>query len=269
MPKDIFVKIKRKKAFDAQWYLQEKRTDWVLPLVLKARAKKLQNKPFLQYQNQKPLTFEQVNALANKIANGLIKMGVKKGERVAVLLTNCTDYVLIWFGILKAGAVMAPINTAYKMDFLQYVIDNSDSRVLFVSEEYLDRIAPIQDKIPQLERIVVWKRGREKELENMGVNQKPLILYNEFIRTSSAREPDTDIRFIDVARLMYTSGTTGRSKGVIKSHAADYYSARGYVEAFDITRNDVLFTCLPLFHSNAQVLSIYLSTRHLLPGLRS
>ncbi len=90
MPKDIFVKIKRKKAFDAQWYLQEKRTDWVLPLVLKARAKTLQNKPFLQYQNQKPLTFKQVNALANRIANGLIKMGIKKGERVASCSTITT-----------------------------------------------------------------------------------------------------------------------------------------------------------------------------------
>jgi crotonobetaine/carnitine-CoA ligase len=258
MPKDIYMKIERRKPLDPDWYLREKREKWVLPLILKDRAKKLKHKPFLQYQNEEPLSFKEVNTLANKIANGLIKLGIKKGDRVAVLMPNYTDYILIWFGILKAGGTMAPINTAYKMDFLQYIIDNSDSRVLFVAEEYLERIVPIQDRIPQVEKIiVVWTRNGKRDFQNMGITSKSLISYKELLDESSSEEPDINIRFIDAARLMYTSGTTGRSKGVTKSHAADYYSARGYVELAEIDENDVLFTCLPLFHSNAQVLCVY------------
>lgn len=256
MPKSLNMKIERKRPFDPNWYLKEKRERWVLPLILRDRANRFGDKPFLRYQDEKPYSFLEVNTLANKVANGLIKLGIKKGDRVAVLLPNSADYVFIWFGILKAGCVMAPVNTAYKMDFLQYIIDNSDSKVIFVAEEYLDRITPIQTRIPQVEKIVVWTRER-RDFNTMGVTSKPLLSYWEFMDSSSSEEPDVEVRFTDVSRLMYTSGTTGRSKGVIKPHAADYYSARGFVEVIGINKKDVLFTCLPLFHSNAQVLSVY------------
>jgi carnitine-CoA ligase len=257
MSRDIDIRIERKRPFDPDWYIKEKRGKWVLPLILKSRAKKLKDKPFLQYQNEEPFSFEEVNALANKVGNGLIELGIKKGDRVAVLMPNSADYIVIWFGILKAGGIMAPINTAYKMDFLQYIIDNSDSKVLFVAEEYLERIAPIQDRIPQVEKIVVWTRNGTRDFQNMSTSLKSLISYRELLDNSNSGEPEVDTRFIDTARLMYTSGTTGRSKGVTKSHAADYYSARGYVELTETGENDVLFTCLPLFHSNAQVLCVY------------
>ncbi len=257
MAKDINMNIERKKPFDPNWYLKEKREEWVLPLILKSMAKKLKNKPFLQYQGEKPLSFQEVNTLANRIGNGLIELGIKKGDRVAVLMPNSSDYVVVWFGILKAGGIMAPINTAYKMDFLEYIIDNSDSRVLFIAEEYLERIAPIQDRIPRVEKIIVWTRDKTGGFQDMGVSAKPLVSYGDFLDNSSPAEPEVDVRFIDTARLMYTSGTTGRSKGVTKSHAADYYSAKGYIELMEVGENDVLFTCLPLFHSNAQVLCVY------------
>ncbi|HSE83213.1 MAG TPA: AMP-binding protein [Thermodesulfobacteriota bacterium] len=256
MTVDIEINIGRKKPFDPEWYLKEKREKWVLPLILKKKARTLGDKPFLQYQNEKPLSFKETNTRANRIANGLIELGVTKGDRVAVFLPNCADYVLIWFGILKAGGVMAPVNTAYKMDFLEYILNNSDSKVIFVSEEHLERIARIQDRIPQIENIIVWTKDK-KGFEDMGVHQKPLISYREFLDNSSGKEPKVDIRFIDISRLMYTSGTTGRSKGVVKPHAADYYSARGYVELIELDENDTLFTTLPLFHSNAQVLCVY------------
>jgi crotonobetaine/carnitine-CoA ligase len=257
MPKDVDTKIVRKKSFDPDWYLKEKRERWVLPLILKDRAKKLKHKPFLQYQNEKPFSFKEVNTLANKVANGLIELGIKKGDRVAVLMPNSADYIVIWFGILKAGGIMAPVNTAYKMDFLQYIVDNSDSRVLFVAEEYLERIAPIQDRIPKVEKIIIWTRKGTRDFQNTGVTLKSMFSYRELLDNSNSKEPEVDTRFIDTARLMYTSGTTGRSKGVTKSHAADYYSAKGYIELTETSEDDVLFTCLPLFHSNAQVLCVY------------
>jgi len=257
MSRDIDIKVVRTTPFNPDWYIRENREKWVLPLILKDRAKRFGKRPFLQYQNDKPLTFKQVNTFANRLANGLIKLGIRKEDRVAVLMPNSTEYVLIWFGILKAGGVMAPINTAYKMDFLHYIIDNSDSRFIFIGEEHLERLIPIQDRIPNVENIVVCTRNSAIDFKNPGVTSKPLISYRESIDNSSAKEPDVKVTFTDISRLMYTSGTTGRSKGVLKSHAADYYSARGYVEVAEINKNDVLYTCLPLFHSNAQVLCVY------------
>ena len=243
--------------FDVEWYLKHDKSNWVLPKVLKDQAKKLGKKPFLQFGYNKPLSFYQTNKLANKIANGLTEMGIKKGDKVAVYMPNSGDYVITWFGILKMGAVMVPINTGYKMDFLQYIIDSSDSTVLFIAEEYLERMPPIAKKIPQLKNVIVWTREGSSKFDKHGYNFKKMTSYTDFITPQKTAEPKVDITFVDHARLMYTSGTTGRSKGVVRPCAADYSSANNYAQIMDVGPNDVCFTCLPLFHSNAMVMSVY------------
>jgi crotonobetaine/carnitine-CoA ligase len=248
---------RRRKKFDVEWYLKEDRSKWVLPNILREQAKKLGKKPFLQFGYKKPLSFYQTNQLANRIANGLIKLGVHKGDKVAVYMPNSEDYVIVWFGILKIGAVMVPINTAYKMDFLQYIIDSSDSKVLFVAEEYLDRMPPIAKRIPKLENVIVWTRDGSEKFDRQGFNFKKMDSFTKFINSQKTSEPKVKVTFIDFARLMYTSGTTGRSKGVMRPCAADYSSARNYAEIMDVGPEDVCFTCLPLFHSNAMVMTVY------------
>ncbi|HEY7535222.1 MAG TPA: AMP-binding protein, partial [Thermodesulfobacteriota bacterium] len=106
-PKDLkyTLNLERRRPFDVKWYEKEDRTKWVLPRVLRDRAEKLRDKPFLQFGYNSPISFSKTNLLANRIANGLIHLGVKKGEKVAVYMPNSSDYVLTWFGILKMGAV--------------------------------------------------------------------------------------------------------------------------------------------------------------------
>lgn len=251
------IEFKRKTKFDLEWYLKGDKTNWVLPKILRQRAGRLGKKPFLQFGYKKPISFYQTNQLSNKIANGLLKLDIKKGEKVAVYMPNSDDYVITWFGILKMGAVMVPINTAYKMDFLQYIIDSSDSKVLFVAEEYLDRMPPISKKIPKLEHVIVWTRNEKKTFDKQGFKFKKMVPYSKFINSQKSSEPGVEITFMDHARLMYTSGTTGRSKGVVRPCAADYSSARNYAEIMDVNSSDVCFTCLPLFHSNAMVMTVY------------
>lgn len=243
--------------FDVGWYLKEDMTKWVLPHILKNQAAKLGKKPFLQFGYKKPISFYQTNQLANKVANGLMSLGVKKQEKVAVYMPNSDDYVITWFGILKMGAVMVPVNTAYVMDFLQYIIESSDARVLFIDENYLDRIQPIARRIPNLESVIVWGKNGPAKFRKSKFNFKKMVSYSDFIAPQSTKEPKVEINFMDYARLMYTSGTTGRSKGVMRPSSADYSSARNYVEIMDIGPGDVCFTCLPLFHSNAMVMTVY------------
>ncbi len=252
------ITYKRKNGkFDVEWYLKEDKKNWVLPKILREQAKKLGKKPFLQFGYKNPLSFYQTNKLSNKIANGLLKLGISKGDKVAVYMPNSDDYVITWFGILKMGAVMVPINTAYKMDFLQYIIDSSDSKVLFIAEEYLDRMPSIAKQIPQLKHVIVWTRNGSEKFFRHGFNFKKMQSYTKFIDSQSSSEPGAEITFMDHARLMYTSGTTGRSKGVMRPCAADYSSARNYAEIMDVGPDDVCFTCLPLFHSNAMVMTVY------------
>jgi carnitine-CoA ligase len=252
------ITYKRKNGkFDVEWYKHKDKANWVLPKVLKKQAKELGKKPFLQFGYKQPLSFYRTNQLANKVANGILTLGIEKGDKVAVYMPNSDDYVIIWFGILKMGSVMVPINTAYKMDFLQYIIDSSDSKVLFIAEEYLDRMPPIAEKIPQLKHIIVWTRDGSEKYDRQGFRFKNMSSYTDFIKSQKSTEPGIEITSMDYARLMYTSGTTGRSKGVIRPCAADYSSAYNYTQIMDVGSDDVCFTCLPLFHSNAMVMSVY------------
>ena len=243
--------------FDVNWYLKEDRANWVLPKVLREQAQKLGKKPFLQFGYKKPLSFYQTNRLANRVANALGSLGVAKAEKVAVYMPNSDDYVITWFGILKAGAVMVPINTAYKMDFLEYIINSSDAEVLFIAEEYLDRMPPIAKQLSGLRQVIVWTRSGSEKFKKHGYRFRNMISYSEFINSGSGKEPSTEVTFMNYARLMYTSGTTGRSKGVMRPSAADYSSARNYAEIMDVGPDDICFTCLPLFHSNAMVMTVY------------
>ncbi len=247
-----------KTNFDYFWNTKSNQKEWVLPKVLKEQSEKNGNKDFLQFSYNTPLTYSEVNTLANRIANSLNKLGVNKGEKVSVYMPNSLELCLSWFGILKNGSVMVPINTAYVMDFLQYIIESSDSKIIIIAEEYMDRLKNIEDRIPLIENVIVWPREEKSSLDLMNYKGKAKIYsWKEFVESGDKNEPEVEITHLDHARLMYTSGTTGRSKGVVRPCAADYSSAMNYSLVMDITPDDVVFTCLPLFHSNAMVMGVY------------
>ena len=251
------LKYKWNKTFDYNWNTKSDQKNWVLPKVLKDQASLIPDKDFLQFSYDKALTFSEVNKLANQIANSLNKLGIHKTDKVSVYMPNSLEICLAWFGILKNGSVMVPINTAYVMDFLQYIIESSDSKIIIIAEEYLERLANIQDRIPNIEKVIVWTRNNKDSFESNGYSKTQLISWNDFVTKGSDNEPEVEITHMDHARLMYTSGTTGKSKGVVRPCAADYSSAQNYSSIMDLTSDDTVFTCLPLFHSNAMVMGVY------------
>ena len=245
----------------SDWYAREDPTTWVLAEILRRRAQEHPDREYLRYGDGPWVSYGEVNARSNRIANSLISRGVAPGESVSVMLPNCEDFIPVWFGILKAGAVMSSINTAYKGDFLSWTINLVEARTLIVSDEFLDRLDLIKGELPKLEHVIVWESGK-REGPDPTLPSEPLAA----LLAGSDSEPEgITYKWTDDARIMFTSGTTGRSKGVIKQNAADYFSARGLLEVVSATAGksveslseDTFFSCLPLFHSNAQVLATY------------
>ena len=245
----------------SDWYAREDPTTWVLAEVLKRRAAEHPDRDYLKFADAPWVSYGEINARANRVANALVARGVAPGESVSVMLPNCEEFIPVWFGILKAGAVMSSINTAYKGDFLSWTINLVEAKKLVISDEYLDRLDLIKAELPLLEHVIVWDSGRRE-------GPDPALAHEPLAALMSAPDSEPDgiaYSWTDDARIMFTSGTTGRSKGVIKQNAADYFSARGLLEVVSATAGksveslseDTFFSCLPLFHSNAQVLSGY------------
>jgi carnitine-CoA ligase len=244
----------------SDWYSREDPGTWVLAEILRRRAQEHPDRDYLKFAGRAWVSYGEVNARANRVANALIARGVQPGESVSVMLPNCEEFLPVWYGILKAGAVMSSINTAYKGDFLSWTINLVEARTLIIADSYLERLEFIAADLPRLESVVVWESGAP-EGPPPRLSWEPL----DALLEAPDSEPDRTYSWTDDARIMFTSGTTGRSKGVIKQNAADYFSARGLLEVVSATAGrsveslaeDTFFSCLPLFHSNAQVLSGY------------
>uniref|UniRef100_UPI002FE20686 AMP-binding protein n=1 Tax=Rhabdothermincola sp. TaxID=2820405 RepID=UPI002FE20686 len=244
----------------SDWYTREDPTRWVLAEILARRAEEHPDRDYLKFADRPWLSYGEVNARANRIANALRARGVQRGESVSVMLPNCEEFVPVWYGILKAGAVMSSINTAYKGDFLSWTINLVEAKKLIISDQYLDRLDLIKGELPALEHVIVMESG-QREGPDPALPHEPLSALYE----APDSPPEVEYSWTDDARIMFTSGTTGRSKGVIKQNAADYFSARGLLEGLGVMKGtgweslseDTFFSCLPLFHSNAQVLSGY------------
>lgn len=213
-----------------------------IPELLRRRATATPAARFLSVGGE-DLSFEATALRAELAAAALHHLGIRKGEKVALMLPNCADFVTLWFGASLLGAVLVPINSGLKGDGLRYILEHSDSKLAVVDEAYEDAFeeAAPAGAGPSL-RLV---RGRS------GAGSLAELLAGGYADPGAV-----EVAPADLASILYTSGTTGRSKGVMNPHNAFVTAAqefcRGYVR---VREDDSFFTSLPLFHVNAQMLS--------------
>jgi crotonobetaine/carnitine-CoA ligase len=247
---DKFEKHEKKYA---SWKMQEyAQEDRVLTKIIEDKARQYPDHVVFQFRDD-PLTLAELNEGINRAANGFATLGVKKGDKVAIMLNNCVEFLYSWFGLNKIGAVEVPINVALKGEGLIYQIVQSDSVALVADTVFLDRLGPVSDELSTVKNVIFHNTTDESGLPKWkGIPS----LWFEGLMDHPATSPDVEVFFHDMASILYTSGTTGRSKGVEMSHHYWYDIWSSSVKYSRYTEDDVLYTGLPFFHGNAQGITI-------------
>ena len=191
-------------------------------------------------------TYAEFDSESTAFAHGLRALGVKRAEPVAAQLDNSLDVALFWIGTVKAGAIVASLNTALKGEFLRNQLDICQARVLVTESEYAERLSVIIHQLPEL-RYVVYRGDERPTVDLPGVTFVPMRdLYGE-----SRDAIADDNKPGDLAALIFTSGTTGPSKGCALSHNYVINQTRQVIETDDRRPGEVAWSCLPFFHFNA------------------
>lgn len=218
--------------------------DLVLGKVLAERARTHADEAFLKFHDGE-LTYREVDHTANRVARGLAAHGIGPGDHVAIMLPNAPELVYLVFALARLGAVAVPVNVEYKGDLLQHVLDSSDATVVVVSSRYVEHLAKVADRLPGLRLAVVHSDGSEAvHLEQLGCPATPFSA----LLVNGDDALGVDVAFSDLQAIMYTSGTTGRSKGAMVPHALALICAIDSLR-FVSGGSRTIYCPLPLFHA--------------------
>ncbi len=227
----------------------EVKDGWTIGKMLSRQAEERPDAPALQWQTGKPLSYGEVYRRCLSIAGGLKGLGVEAGDKVLIMVPNSIEIVLAWFGTNLLGAAEVPINIHYKGGWLTHEVNDCGARVAIVYEEYLPRFAEIADDIEHLETLVVV--GEDGDAGS-GLEVRA---WAELEDAEAVSEP-AETHFYDTMGILYTSGTTGPSKGVVLPYGVSGIFAQAILDSAHLTDEDVAFVCNPLFHGNAQFMQV-------------
>ncbi len=216
--------------------------DWLnLGQVLKVNARKFPNKVAVK-DAHRAFTYPELNRRVNRVANSLTGMGLKKGDKLAVVMENSIEMIELFLATAKTGIAMVPINFRLVGPEIEYIVNNSDAKLLVVHDQFVKNVDPVKSKLTNIDADKFFGAG-----EPTG-GYRP---YEELIEGGDEAEPVSDVSPKDPWILIYTSGTTGKPKGVVRSHES--HTAYYLINAieFGFNANDTCMNVMPLCHINS------------------
>ncbi|MFQ5521408.1 MAG: AMP-binding protein, partial [Candidatus Methylomirabilia bacterium] len=232
------------------------RRDWIFSGILQYWARSEPDRPLLQFMDDPPLSYGAADRRVNQLAHGLQSLGVTRGERVLLMLPNCPELMLTWWAANRIGAIEVSVNTAYKGYFLEHLVNNSGGRIMVVAREFLDQLRASEDKLPHLETLVVYSGKRERAITLPAFRRFNVRSFKELFAPAED-PPGVALSDRDLCAIMYTSGTTGPSKGVMMPNALCHLFAESVVNLTRLTGADTYFVSTPLYHGNAPIMQVY------------
>lgn len=211
------------------------------PLEFRDRAEALYAKKIGVVDGDKQFTYAQFAERTHKLANALRSLGLQKGDRVSFVTYNTHQLLEAYFGVIEAGCILNPINIRLTPQDIAYILNHSGSKALFFHNDFLPLVKGMKDALTETKVFVVMEGAGE------GVATHD---YEALLGPVSAEYRAPQIDENEIAELFYTSGTTGKPKGVAVTHRSLYLHAMGAALGLRITDQDVILHIVPLFHVN-------------------
>jgi crotonobetaine/carnitine-CoA ligase len=227
------------------------RESWTFVHALRAQARDLGEAAFLTFSDGAALSFAELDRGSDRVASGLARLGVRPGDRVLALARNSAAFMLALLGSVKRGAVFTPINTELKGAFLEHQLRTTDPSVIVVDDELRAAFDTADVSGLTATHTVAIGSG--------GVAAVPgtaAVAFADLAAEPVDRDALVTPRPQDVAMIMYTSGTTGPSKGVLMPHGHCYLAALGLATVAGLGRGDRYYVCMPLFHANGLLMQV-------------
>ncbi len=217
--------------------------------LLEEKSRRWPERVILVYEDQE-LTYRDMDENANKTANLLVELGGSRGKGVAIFMGNSPHFLYVFAGTQKIGMYSIPVNTSLRGTSLQYILHHSDAEFLVIDEEYLDRYSSIADQLPNLKKVIVNRTPESSNELPRGMIDLSRAFGHSTARPAGAYRPD------DICFILYTSGTTGLPKGVLYRYGKSGVKLLSLPAYTLYRKSDILYTCLPLFHGNALLLTV-------------
>ena len=192
---------------------------------------------------RREITWREFDRRANRIANLLLTRGVKKGDKVAILLMNCLEWLPVYFGILKTGALAVPMNFRYTAEEIAYCLDLSDASVLVLGPEFVGRVEQVMKQLGNIRHFFFVGDDTPAFADHL----------DSYLPYCSSTAPAVELLETDDAAIYFSSGTTGFPKAILHSHAALVSACLTEQNHHQQTKDDVFLCIPPLYHTGAKM----------------
>jgi long-chain acyl-CoA synthetase len=212
----------------------------IIPNYVEKNARLYPDKTAIKVIGDRSCTFSELRERVYRLANGLIRLGIKKGDRVAVLAENCFEYPEMYLGIAKAGGIITPLNYRFAPPEVSLLTNESGAKAFILQSNYTALVKSLQPELKTVQQYIC-----------IGETPDGMLNYNDLLATSSVNNPGIKVEMEDLFCLMHTGGTTGTPKLTMLTHRNLVNCALVWIIETGITYGDVLLVISPLFHPGA------------------